>query len=75
MTLGSARRVYPDRIRESDLSDDKPDILSKHAQRRRDVLAKAAITAPVVSLLLTQASRPAHAVPYGTTVPPTLPPV
>jgi hypothetical protein len=60
-------RGCPDRIKEGDMTDDKDDkadILSKHAQRRRDVLAKAAIIPPVVSLLLAEASRPAQAGPY-----------
>jgi len=52
------------------MTDDKADILSKHAQRRRDVLKKAVTTAPVVGLLLTQASRPAQATPYKTSAPP-----
>jgi hypothetical protein len=46
------------------MADDQADILSKHAQRRRDVLAKAAIIPPVVSLLLAQASRPKQAQAY-----------
>ena len=46
------------------MTDDEADILSKHAQRRRDVLAKAATIAPVVSLLLAQASRPKQAQAY-----------
>jgi hypothetical protein len=57
---------------EGDMTDDKADILSKHAQRRRDVLVRAATIAPVVSLLLTQASRPAQATPYAT-MPPSQP--
>lgn len=55
------------------MTDDKADNLSKHAQRRRDVLVKAATIAPAVSLLLTQASRPARATPYVTTIRPTTP--
>jgi hypothetical protein len=55
---------------EGDMTDDDADIISKHAQRRRDILVKAATITPVVSLLLTQASRPAQAGPiYGTTPP------
>ena len=46
------------------MADDQADILSKHAQRRRDVLAKAAIIPPAVSLLLAQASRPRQAQAY-----------
>jgi hypothetical protein len=48
----------------TDDKDDKADILSKHAERRRDVLAKAAIIPPVVSLLLAEASRPKQAQAY-----------
>lgn len=55
------------------MTDDEADILSKHAQRRRDVLAKAATIAPVVSLLLLQASRPAQAGPVYTTMGPAQP--
>jgi hypothetical protein len=55
------------------MTDDEADILSKHARRRRDVLATAAITAPVVSLLLAQASRPAQAGTYKTDPPPVRP--
>jgi hypothetical protein len=70
MIRGLCQRVCPDVIREAGMTDNEADILSKHAQRRRDVLARAVTVAPVVSLLLTQASRPARATPiYATTAP------
>jgi hypothetical protein len=50
--------------------DDKADILTKHAKRRREVLTRAATIAPVVGLLLAQASRPAQAQPYPSKAPP-----
>ena len=45
-----------------DKDDDK---LAKHAESRRAFLAKAALTSPVVGLLLAQSSRPAKAQTYG----------
>jgi hypothetical protein len=56
------------------MADDQSDTLSKHAQRRRDVLAKAAIIPPVVSLLLAQASHPKQAQAYPPSTPPIPPP-
>jgi hypothetical protein len=63
-------------MKEGNMTDDEADILFKHAQRRRDVLARAATAAPLVGLLLAQASRPAQAQVYSpppgsaTTIPP-----